>query len=50
MEVHTHIEGGRNLLQEMIDFLENHDFETFMGEESRETIMGVYMLYAKKKK
>ncbi len=48
MEVHTHIKGGEDLLNEMIDLLRNKNFKIDLGDKSRETIMGVYMLYAKK--
>jgi FkbM family methyltransferase len=46
MEVHTHIKGGRNLLQEMIDLLTSKGFKCYEGEEGLETAWGVYMLYA----
>jgi len=48
MEVHTHIKGGRNLMMEITDLLESKGFSTYEGEESRETLMGVYMLYGKR--
>ena len=48
MEVHTHIAGGANLLQEMIDLLKSKGFTCYEGEESLETAMGVYMLYARR--
>ena len=48
MEVHTHIEGGQNLLQELIDLFTNKGFTCSQGEESLETAWGVYMLYAKR--
>ena len=48
MEVHTHIKGGENLMNELRDLLEQKGFKTYEGLESRETIMGVYMLYARK--
>ncbi len=47
MEVHEHIKGGENLLKEISDSLKERGFEIGIGKESRETIMGVYMLYAK---
>lgn len=50
MEVHTHIKGGENLMNEMIELLESKGFKTELGDESRETIMGVYMVYAKRNK
>jgi len=49
MEVHEHIKGGENLLKEMSKSLKKRGFEIGIGKESRETKMGVYMLYAKKK-
>jgi hypothetical protein len=48
MEVHTHLKGEENLMVELAEFLESKGFKTYEGEESRETIMGVYMLYAKR--
>lgn len=50
MEVHTHIKGGRNLMQEITELFEDKGFTVEEGEESRETLMGVYMLYARKEK
>ncbi len=49
MEVHTHIPGGENLLEETIELLEDKGFAVTQGEESPETQMGVYMLYATKR-
>ncbi len=49
MEVHEHIKGGENLLKEIIELLENKDFEVKLGEENLSTRLGVYMVYAKKK-
>jgi len=46
MEVHTHIPGGENLLDEITDFLEDKGFKIKYGGETRETILGVHMLYA----
>jgi len=48
MEVHTHIKGGENLVAEMQGVLESKGFRVSHGAESRETIMGVYMIYGKK--
>ncbi|MHA1453782.1 MAG: FkbM family methyltransferase [Promethearchaeota archaeon] len=48
MEVHTHIDGGRNLLQEMIELFTSKGFTCFEGDESLETVWGVYMLYARR--
>jgi FkbM family methyltransferase len=50
MEVHTHIKGGRNLLQDMTDLLTSKGFRCYNGEESIETAWGVYMLYAIREK
>jgi hypothetical protein len=47
MEVHEHIEGGENLLKNIIALLKKHNFQTKIGTE--EEGMGVYMLYAKKR-
>jgi len=49
MEVHEHIKGGENLLKKISESLKKRGFEIDIGKESRETKMGVYMLYAKKK-
>jgi len=49
MEVHEHIKGGKNLLNEIIDLLERENFEVKLGEEDLSSRLGVYMLYAKKK-
>lgn len=46
MEVHEHIKGGDNLLNEIIEFLENKGFEVIIGEENLSTRLGVYMVYA----
>ncbi len=48
MEVHTHIKGGENLVAEMQGVLESKGFRVSHGAESRETIMGVFMIYGKK--
>ncbi len=48
MEVHTHIPGGVNLLQEFTELLTRKGFTCYEGEESMETAMGVYMLYGKR--
>jgi FkbM family methyltransferase len=48
MEVHAHIKGGENLLAEMRDLLASKGFHVTDGAESRETIMGVFMLHGKK--
>lgn len=48
MEVHTHIKGGANLMNELTNLLEKKGFSVEEGDPSLETIMGVYMLYAKK--
>jgi FkbM family methyltransferase len=48
IEVHTHIKGGENLLEEITELLNSKGFSTSLGKESRETLMGVYMLYGRK--
>ncbi len=48
MEVHTHIKGGENLLQELKELFISKGFTCYDGEESLETLWGVYMLYAKR--
>ncbi len=48
MEVHEHIKGGENLLNEIIKLLEKKAFELYIGEEDLSARLGVYMLYAKK--
>ena len=48
MEVHTHIKGGENLLNDIIDMLKENEFDVKEEIDSRFGVMGVYMLYAKK--
>ena len=48
MEVHTHIKGGENLLDEIVELLNEKAFQVDLDLDSRFGIMGVYMLYAKK--
>ena len=48
MEVHEHIKGGENLLNETFELLENKGFEVILGEENLSTRLGVFMVYAKK--
>jgi FkbM family methyltransferase len=48
IEVHTHIKGGENLVAEMQGLLQAKGFQVSQGEPSRETIMGVFMVYGKK--
>ena len=51
MEVHEHIEGGENLMNEMIELLESKGFKTYrgiIGPPNYDSLMGVYMLYAKR--
>jgi FkbM family methyltransferase len=48
MEVHTHIKGGENLLDGIVELLKQKAFQVDVDLESRFGIMGVYMLYAKK--
>ena len=49
MEVHEHIEGGNNLLNKLSNLLEEKGFSVKKEEESRFSMMGVYMLYAKRR-
>jgi len=49
MEVHQHISGGEDLLNEMTKFLESKNFIIDYGDETRETKLDVFMLYAKRK-
>ncbi len=46
MEVHQHIKGGENLLEEIRNLLEGQGYSVFVGGESRETKLDVFMLYA----
>jgi hypothetical protein len=48
MEVHEHIKGGENLLNEIIELLESKNFKVKIGEEDLSARLGVYMVYAKK--
>ena len=48
IEIHTHIPGGENLLQEITELFLSKGFSCHEGEESLETLWGVYMLYAKR--
>ena len=48
MEVHEHISGGKNLLKRITDILKNKGFQVKTDLNSRFSLMGVYMLYAKK--
>ncbi len=48
IEIHTHIPGGENLLQEITKLFLSKGFSCHEGEESLETLWGVYMLYAKR--
>jgi len=48
MEVHEHIEGGENLLNNLTEMLEDKGFQVNKGLDSRFSSMGVYMLYAKR--
>ena len=48
MEVHEHIKGGENLLNELKELLERKDFTVFLDKDGRFAKMGVFMLYAKK--
>jgi FkbM family methyltransferase len=48
IEVHTHIPGGEDLDQRIKNLLESKGFTCEFGEPSRETLQGVFMLYARK--
>ncbi|NVM17228.1 MAG: FkbM family methyltransferase [Candidatus Lokiarchaeota archaeon] len=48
MEVHEHIEGGKNLLNKLAELLEDKGFNVKKEVNSRFSLMGVYMLYAKR--
>ena len=48
MEVHEHIEGGKNLLNLLSKMLENKGFNVVKERDSRFGSMGVFMLYAKR--
>ncbi|HUX98659.1 MAG TPA: FkbM family methyltransferase, partial [Candidatus Deferrimicrobium sp.] len=48
MEVHEHIEGGENLLNNLTEMLEDKGFQVNKGLDCRFSSMGVYMLYAKR--
>lgn len=48
MEVHTHIKGGENLLDEIVELLKEKSFQVDVDMDSRFGNMGVFMLYAKK--
>lgn len=45
MEVHQHIKSGENLLKNISDLLKQKGFTVRIGENSRETLLDVYMLY-----
>ena len=48
MEVHEHIERGSNLLDNITKMLEDKGFQVKKEKEGRFSLMGVYMLYAKR--
>lgn len=48
MEIHTHIKGGENLLNEISELLKTKKFQVNVDKDSRFGSMGVFMLYAKK--
>jgi len=48
MEVHEHIEGGNDLLNKLAKLLEDKGFLVKKEKDSRFSLMGVYMLYAKR--
>jgi FkbM family methyltransferase len=45
IEVHQHIKGGENLVNDIKNLLEQKGFSVRLGNESRETKLDVYMLY-----
>lgn len=49
MDVHTHIPGGENLLEEIKQLLDSKGYRMEANEGELEKGMGVYMLYAKLK-
>ncbi len=49
IEVHTHIPGGADLVERITALLQNKGFYCEMGDESLETLQGVFMLYAIRK-
>jgi len=48
MEVHEHIKGGHNLLNKITEMLTNKGFQVRKDSDGRFSLMGVYMLYAKR--
>jgi len=48
MEVHEHIKGGHNLLNKITEMLTNKEFQVRKDLDGRFSLMGVYMLYAKR--
>lgn len=46
VEVHSHIPGGEDLVERITTLLSSKGFRCEMGEESMDTIQGVYMMYA----
>lgn len=48
MEVHEHIKGGHNLLSKLTKLLEEKGFRVKQDLDGRFSLMGVYMLYAKR--
>jgi FkbM family methyltransferase len=48
MEIHTHIKGGENLLENIKKLLEEKEFSFKLDMEGRFAFGGVYMIYAKK--
>jgi len=48
MEVHEHIEGGKDLLNKLGDMLEHKGFSVMKDRNSRFGLMGVFMLYARR--
>jgi FkbM family methyltransferase len=48
MEIHTHIKGGENLLDNIKNLLKERDFSFKLDMEGRFAFGGVFMIYAKK--
>ena len=49
MEVHEHIVGGENLLNNLSEMLENKGYSVKRGSDNMYSLkIGVYMLYAKR--
>jgi len=48
IEVHQHIKGGENLVNDIKNLLEQKGFSVSLGDESRESKLDVYLLYGRK--